>query len=95
MFTPKDQQMQALNEAIDNVFNEMSAMNADAPEYAKMQKQLSKLMKLRDELRHSRQVSPDTRANIFANLMGILIIVGYESRHALTSKAVGFLQKLR
>jgi hypothetical protein len=41
------------------------------------------------------RVSPDTVAIVGANLLGILIIVGYEHAHVATSRALGFLLRTK
>lgn len=41
------------------------------------------------------RVTPDTLALVASNLIGILVIVGYEQKHIVSSKALGFLGKLR
>lgn len=83
-----------LDEAIDDIFREMTVMNADSKEYSRMVKQLEKLYALRDGNK-SDSVSKDTIALITANLLGIGIIVGYERMNVVTSKALMFLFKLK
>jgi hypothetical protein len=54
---------------------------------------LEKLNKLRGG-NTLKQVSPDTVAIVAGNVVIAVLIVGYESRHVVTSKALGLL-KLR
>jgi hypothetical protein len=42
-----------------------------------------------------KRVSPDTLAAVAGNLLGIIVIVGYENKHVITSKALSFLKALR
>lgn len=41
------------------------------------------------------RVSQDTLALVAGNLLGIIMIVGHERMHIVSSKALGFLGKLR
>lgn len=57
---------------------------------------LLKLLKGRKELYEKKhKVSPDTMAVIAGNLLGILLILGYEKTDIITSKALGFVLKGR
>lgn len=47
------------------------------------------------EFEKSRRVSPDTLAIIAANVVGILLIIGYERANVVTSKALGFILKTK
>lgn len=49
----------------------------------------------RHEIDKPDRVSKDTLAIIGANLAGIAIIIGYERLNVITSKAIGFVSKLR
>lgn len=44
-------------------------------------------------LKHFKRPSTDTMLIVGANLLGILIIVGYERANVVTSKALGFLRQ--
>lgn len=83
-----------LEEAIDNILAEMAGHDADSDEYAAMTDQLTKLYALKAIDKPDR-ISKDTLAIIAGNLIGILLIVGYEQGHILTSKAGSFLVKIR
>lgn len=94
MFTRKpDTNDQLLNDAIDTVLQSMASEEPNTEKYAQMADQLVKLYEIKNENR-SRRVSPDTLAGIVANLFGIGIIVGYEQKHIITSKALGFIRKI-
>lgn len=84
-----------LDIAIGAVLQEMSVETSDTKEYAAMADQLVKLMKLKKEVEPSRRVSPDVLATIVANLAGIAMIIGYERANVITSKAIGFVAKLK
>jgi len=82
-----------LEKIIEDLQSEMASVSGDSDEYAKMADQLIKLMQLKADLGPKR-ISADVKATILANLAGILIIVGHERTHIVTSKAVGFVRKL-
>ncbi len=81
-----------LEKAIDEVFREMARCQSNEDEYAKMVDQLSKLYSLRET---PQRLSPDTLAIVIGNLVGIILIVGHERLHVVTSKALTFVMKLR
>lgn len=83
-----------LERTIDSLLNDMSSTMSDTEEYAQMVDQLCKLYPLR-ETDSPKRVSPDTLAIVGGNLLGILMIVGYEHSHIMTSKALNFVLKLR
>jgi hypothetical protein len=79
--------------AIDALYVKMSELSPDSNEYSAVVDQLQKLHSLKDNSKS--YVSPDTLAIVAGNLAGILLIVGHERAHVVTSKAVNFLLKLR
>lgn len=81
-----------LDKAIDAVYDKMVEVGPDSDEYVTYLEHLQKLEKLRNES-HSRKPSADTMLVVGGNLIGILIIVGFEHAHVLTSKAFGFIMK--
>jgi hypothetical protein len=82
-----------LEKAIDDVLREMAGPSADSTEYAQMVDQLVKLHAMKTAESRPR-VSPDVKATIAANLAGILMIVGHERVHIISTKALGFVKKL-
>lgn len=93
MFTPHPQEKTGLEKVIDELLSELTAVESDSTEYAQMVDQLVKLHALKVNENRPR-ISPDTLATIIANLGGILIIVGHERAHIVTSKALGFIKRL-
>ena len=81
----------ALELAIEDALVNLSPHDDD---YDKKVKSVERLYRLK-EIDSPQRVSPDTMALIFANLTGIAMIVGYERANVVTSKAIGFLLKLR
>ncbi len=83
-----------LDKAINEVIREMAMRSSDSEEYAKMVDQLTKLYSLK-EIDSKKRVSPDTLAIVIGNLAGIILVVGHERAHVVTSKALNFIMKLR
>lgn len=84
----------ALNQAICDVYDAMAIRLNDEEKYVTMVDQLLKLYSLK-EINSPMRVSPDTMATVAANLIGIILIVGHERVHVVTSKALSFIMKLR
>lgn len=82
------------DQPIKRVLDEMEAYGPDSPEWPMLVDRLEELSKLKAEYRPKR-VNPDTRAIVLGNLAGILIIVAYEQKHVMTSKAVGFILRAK
>lgn len=81
-----------LEKAIAQIHARMTALEPDTKEYAAAADQLVKLEALRTE-KHSWRPSTDTLITVGGNIVVALLIVAYEERNALTSKAIGFIQK--
>lgn len=92
MFTKNDTPQ--LDDAINNLHEQLTTFNAETPEYANLMNHLETLYKIKNETRSDR-VKPDTMALIAGNLAGIMLIVGHERAHVVTSKALGFVSKLK
>ncbi|AWN03359.1 hypothetical protein PBI_COUNT_36 [Microbacterium phage Count] len=87
------QEKTQLEEAIEQVHEEMRSLTADSPEYAKCVDQLDKLYKIKDPKSKDRTVLKDW-IPVIGSIGGVLVIIAYESMgHSLTSKAVGFIRK--
>ncbi|MCX7817542.1 MAG: hypothetical protein N2317_08575 [Syntrophales bacterium] len=83
-----------LEKEIDSVILTMSSYKPDSDEYEAMAKNLEMLYKAKTHER-VRHVSPDTIALVAGNLLGIVLILGYEKANVITSKALGFVIKGR
>lgn len=93
MFTLKKTEKTKLEETIDELMNSMSVISEETPEYAAMADQLVKLYKLK-EVDKPERLKPDTLVLAATNLVGILVIVGYEQNGIITTKALPFIKKL-
>jgi hypothetical protein len=94
MFALKTTELSPLEKEIDSILARMNDIAPDDPKYATMADQLVKLYKLK-EVDSKRKLSPDALAAVVGNLVGILVIVGYEHKNVITSKALSFVMKSR
>lgn len=94
MFNRTESTTPGLDEIITALESQLVATDPDAEEYAKMVTQLETLYKIKAQTKPPR-VSADTLVIAGANLLGIILIVGHERAHVMTSKAVGFVLKAR
>lgn len=83
-----------LKKEIDSVLERMSQLSPDSTEYTNMAKNLDTLYSAKSKEK-DQKIKWDTIAVIAGNLLGIVIIVGYEKANVITSKALGFVIKGR
>jgi len=95
MFIPKKtEEVNPFDLAITQALNDVQSLSPETPEYAKAMSNVGTLTKLKEQ--HSkRKVDPNVLVTAGANLTGILLILHYERIHVVTSKALGFVMKLR
>lgn len=79
---------------ITKVLISMDVYGVDAPEYPELLTKLERLSELKVKTRRE-PVSPDTMVMVFGNFAVALLIVAYEQKHVLTSKAISQISKLR
>lgn len=94
MLINKKPQTPGVDEAIDSVLEEMKSEMADSEGYSTMVDQLKKLYEIKSSVKQS-GISADAKLAAAVSLLGILIIVGFEQTHIVTSKALGFVSKMR
>lgn len=83
-----------LDDEIKRVRLKMLDESVNSEEYDQLMNHFERLVRLRKEDRSNR-VSPDTWAIVGANLLGILIIVGYERGHVIASRGMQALLKTK
>jgi hypothetical protein len=93
MFKKTAMQPNALDAEINLLHLDMYTEDKTSEKYAVLLDRLIKLYALKETPKSG--ISADVKATIAANIAGILIIVGHERAHVVTSKALGFIQKLR
>lgn len=82
-----------LDKEIDRVLEEMGNVSSSSEAYAEMVDNLDVLYKFKNA--NKNVVSTDTIIIVAGNLLGILLILGYEKADVITSKALGFVLKGR
>lgn len=81
------------DEQIEQVLQYMAGYDPIDAEFEDSMEKLERLTKLKGE--QPKKVSPDTLAIVLGNLAGILVIVAYEQKHVMTSKATQFILKVK
>jgi len=79
-----------LEREIDSILKDMSDLDKDSKEYSTMVSNLERLLSAKSKEK-DRKISRDTIAIIAGNLLGIVLILGYEKANVITSKALGFV----
>jgi hypothetical protein len=83
-----------LTKEIDNVLAKMNKLTPDSKEYSAMATNLKTLYEAKGKEK-DRHISWDTVAIIGGNLLGIVLILGYEKAGVITSKALNFVLRGR
>ena len=91
--TKKDKRTN-LEKEIDRILKEAEYLNPDSEKYSQIAENIERLYKAKSYEKDSK-VSPDTMAVIIGNILGIVLILGYEKTNIITSKALGFVLKGR
>lgn len=84
-----------LKEVIDAVQDRLLTLSPESDEFAKTVDQLDKLYKIKSNNKDEDRVSLNTLIPVIGNLAGIVLILGYERAHVVTSKALSFVLKSR
>lgn len=83
-----------IDEPIEQVLNEMNRVGPRSDEYPALVAQLDRLTEMKTQERKNK-VSPDTLWIVGGGILQVLVIVAYEQKHVMVSKAVGFIQKVK
>jgi hypothetical protein len=83
-----------LDGLIERVVSDMELYGPDSEEYTNLVKHLETLNRMKASKWWTR-LSWDTVLIVLGNLLGILIIVAYEERNVITSKALSMTQKTK
>ena len=89
---PKKVEDPKLDIVIDRVLSEMVTYGPDSEDYATNLSYLERLNEMKPKPLPTR-VSPDQMALVAGNLLCVLIIVAYEQKHVMVSKARDFIIK--
>lgn len=94
IFGKKPSEPTQLEKEIERVIAYISTLQPDSDEYKLVNKQLKELHAMQ-EAEKPKQLDPNNILLASANIAGIVLIVGHERAHVITSKAVGFVRTLR
>lgn len=84
----------SLDKEIERLLIYISDVPPDSDEYKAIRKELSALHEL-SQAEKPKPVDKNTILTVAANIAGILVIVGHERAHVVTSKAFGHIRQLR
>lgn len=87
-----------LDESIESLTQALAGMDEGDEKHTAAVQSLKTLMELRNadkEAKRKLPVSPEVLTAAGANVLGILLILGFEQKHVLTSKAMSFVPKIR
>jgi hypothetical protein len=94
MFTKKiSQNTELLDGAIRDATTDLDDHKSTSPEYGTVVDQLTKLYAIKEKNTPD-ALSSNTLITAGAHLAGILLIVGYEHKHVLTTSATKFMGKI-
>lgn len=89
---PRYQRM--FEEELIRILAVLSQNQADSPEYAKLMSSAERIHTMMD-VKHSSSVSRETLLTVGANILGILLIIKHEDVNVITSKALGFVIRVK
>ena len=93
-FKKEDPIKAGIEEEIISNLNELGVTaERTSDEYGVLLNNVERLEAIRQK--NKKSISPDTVAVVAGNLIGILLILGYEKKDIITSKALGFVLKGR
>ena len=78
---------------IEELHDELEYHDKSSAEYAAIIKQVEALYKLDRDVKFV--IDPNTMLIVGGNILGIILILGYERAHVVTSKALNFVIKGR
>ena len=79
----------------DSILKNMQELDPASDMYKTMCDRVDCLTGLINNMKSKKSVSPDTVALIAANLAGIIIVLAWEEKHVIATKAFGMISKLR
>lgn len=94
-FFNKTDEVDLLQGAINDLYSELAGHMGDSEGYDLITDQIVKLEKLQKEVNHSWKPSPDAIVGAAGSVLGIVLILHYEKIGVVTSKALGFVGKLK
>jgi hypothetical protein len=81
--------------AMNKVLEDMETFGPDDSEFELRLGHLERLAKLKDAEKQKSKVSPDTMALVLGNIATVLLIVAYEQKHVMTTRAKEFILRVK
>lgn len=81
----------ALQKEIDEVLEKLSSLEPGTDTYDKTLAHYEKLVNLNDKVVARKHMSPDAKAGILANAIGICAVLYHEQAHVIATKAWGMI----
>lgn len=97
MFPDKEQPKyrRMLEDELEHILAMLSVNRTDSQEYAKLLARAERIYEMMNVKKKSPFVSRETLVTVGANLLGILMIIRHEDVNVITSKALGFVIRVR
>lgn len=92
---PEQEDPILLDRAIGKLLTELNNHDGESEEALAISKVVKTLYEAKATIPEPDVVSANTMATIAANLLGIVLVIGYERTHVITSKALGFVLKTK
>lgn len=92
MFTFKPPDDSGLQKVIDDHIAQMKDEPVTSDDYPKMVQHLTELYSLKEK---PQRLDPNTAAIVLGNILGIILIVGHERAHVITTRAKDFILRLK
>lgn len=89
----KDPVKERIDDEIFSNFNCLESVELDSETYSKVLRNIERLQDLKKKNRKS--LDPNSCLVVAGNLIGILLILGYEQKDFIRSKALGFVLRGR
>lgn len=89
---PKNDNKSNIEKEINRLLLEANNYEPNSEEYKAIIEQVEILCKAKS-YEKTNKISMDTLLTVAGSLLGIVLILGYEQAHAITSKALGFVIK--
>lgn len=94
-FSKPTETFDPLQDAIDTLYSKLAGFQPNEEDYDNITDQIVKLKKLQHEVKPSWRPSPDVLVSAGVSVLTIVLILHYEKLNVVTSKALGFVGKMK
>ena len=95
MNNSKDEEITPIEKEIDANLTQMRESGVMAPEYQTLMGNLEKLSDIKTRSQNHNRVSLDTLTIVGGNLLIAILVIAFEQKHIITSKALNHLIRAR